>query len=245
MTRVLWAAMALALAFSSSTSAATKLKWSYEGFNGPENWSFIDTDYLACARGMQQSPIDLSGAINTVLGSLELFWNVADWDLKNTGTTLRLTATDPGYAIIEGTRYELKEIDFHTPSEHAIDGQHFPMEAQFMHKAEDGRMAVVSVMFTGGGRNDAFEAVMARAPVEAHDMSVVSALDPIMLVTDLGDLFRYQGSLTTPPCSEEVEWTILMDPLEVSDAALFAFSSLYRMNARPLQPLNRRYVLTD
>lgn len=228
-----------------SIAADRKPTWGYDGYNGPENWAFMDPDWLVCDRGMQQSPVNLVSPIETEIPALEIFWNVTDWKIVNTGTTLRLMAEDPGYAIIHGREYQLLSFDFHTPSEHAINGQRYPMEAQFTHQDAEGRLHTISIMMRGGGRNDHFEAIMARSPIEVMMDSLVPELDPVGLVTDPGDILRYQGSATEPPCAEGMEWTILTDPVKVSDAAILAFTGLFPSNARPIQPLNRRYVLTD
>ena len=89
------------------------------------------------------------------------------------------------------------------------------------------------------------EAIMARAPMEMGLDSLVPEVDPIHLVGDPGDFLRYRGSDTTPPCQENMEWTVLTDPVTISDAAILAFTGLFHENARPLQKRNRRYILTD
>ena len=222
-----------------------RIEWRYEGHLGPENWGFIKTDYALCGNGQQQSPVDLADAVETTLAPLELHWRTADWELYNSGTALELEAQDAGYAMIDGDRFELRHISFHAPSEHAINGVRFPMEMQYLHQNEAGDVSVISVMLKGGGRNDAFDAIMARAPVAANHRNAVGRVSTLPLVSDIGDVLRYHGSMTTPPCTEGVQWTILTDPVVVSDAALMAFQAIYPMNARPLQPLNRRYILTD
>ena len=219
--------------------------WSYSGYDGPRHWGQITPDWLACERGTQQSPINLSHAFDTHLPALELFWNHTNWRIENTGTTLMLTAEKPGHVMIGNRKFTLEYIDFHSPSEHAIGGQRFPMEVQFVHRTRRGARAAIAVMLRGGGRNDAMEAIMARAPLEMGMDSLVPELDPVQLVSDTGDLLRYRGSDTTPPCDENVEWTVLADPVTISDAAILAFTGLFHENARPLQKRNRRYILMD
>lgn len=236
---IVWAVFVAAL------PARAEYQWAYEGRFGPDNWRHISPEFETCATGTQQSPVNLTGAVETSIRDITLHWNAADWVVHNTGYTLQVQAPDAGYAIIDGDRYELMQFNFHTPSEHAINGQHFPIEAQFVHVAKDNRIAVISIMFKRGGRNPTFEAIMAKAPLQPNDQNPLGPLNLDPLVTDIGDVLRYQGSLTTPPCSETVTWTILTDPLTVSDAAVNSFEILFGMNARPIQPLNRRYVLTD
>ncbi len=226
-------------------SASERAAWDYEGRFGPENWVDLSTEFEACGRGEQQSPVDLVGALETELGAIELHWPNTDWELRNNGHTVAAYPMEQGHAIIENMRYELVHFQLHNPSEHMIGGRSYPMEAQFVHQSKAGDLAVIGVMIKGGGRNPLFETFMASAPVAKNSKTVLRAFDPTELTTDLGDILRYEGSLTAPPCTENVMWTVLTDPLVVSDAALLAFNSLFAHNSRPVQPLNRRYVLSD
>lgn len=240
--------MCLALALSVAAVAAGasgRVHWDYSDRYGPAHWGDLSSRFAMCADGMQQSPIDLTAPIETVIQPVRLNWAAADWQADNTGATLLIQAPDAGHAVVEGDRFALVQFHFHSPSEHTIDGRRYPMEAQFVHVAEDNRIAVVSVMLRGGGRHPTFEAIIAAAPAEPGTRAAVGPLDLMSLITDPGDVLRYQGSLTAPPCTENVTWTVLTDPLVVSDAAIDAFRLLFGDNARPLQPLNRRYVLTD
>ncbi len=227
------------------TKASEQVHWAYEGRFGPDYWSELSLDFGACSEGMQQSPINLEDAFETRLAPVVLHWTQTDWELSNNGRNVFAHPENGGYAMIENRRYDLVQFQLRNPSEHYIDGRPFPMEAQFLHQAEDGELAIISVMIDGGGVNRHFESFMANAPVKKNEKQMLKGFDPTPMTTDLGDIFRYNGSLTMPPCTENVMWTVLSDPLVVSDAAVLAFNSLFKLNARPLQPLNRRYVLTD
>jgi carbonic anhydrase len=246
MTRRTAVASAVGLLISTVMArSAESVHWSYEGSEGPEFWGELTDEFRICSFGSQQSPIDLAGAFESDLATLDLNWNAAaDWQVVNNGHTIQANPGDGGYAIIEGKRYALLQFHFHAPSEHAIDGKRFDMEAHFVHKAEDGALAVVGVMLTGGGQNDLFESVMNTAPREKGEAALGTG-DPARLMPDSGAVLRYQGSLTTPPCSETVLWTIMTQPLQVSDAAIAAFTSIYDANARPLQDVNRRFILSE
>lgn len=237
--------LGLCILLPNLAAGSGRIEWQYEGHLGPENWGFIKPDYALCGTGQQQSPVDLTGAVETTLPALELHWRAADWELYNSGVALELEAKDAGYAMIDGDRFDLRRISFHAPSEHAINGVRFPMELQYLHENATGQMSIISVMLKGGGRNDAFDAIMARAPVSANHRNPVGRVSTLPLISDIGDILRYYGSMTAPPCTEGVQWTVLTDPVVISDAALMAFTALYPMNARPLQPLNRRYILSD
>lgn len=219
--------------------------WTYEGHFGPHNWAHVDPDYAACSEGQQQSPVNLEGGFDTELYPVEIHWNTTTWTVINNGYTIEISADDAGYAMIDEVEYTLKYFQIRNPSEHAIRGQHYPMEIQFVHEDKRGHTAIISVMVKGGGQNYDFEEMMAQAPTRKLVKNFWKKQTPEILLTDIGDIYRYEGSFTTPPCAETVMWTVLTDPLVVSDTALFGFNALFKMNARPLQPLHRRYLLTD
>lgn len=234
----------LATGLMVAVPAGEAAEWSYEGAEGPENWGDLSGDYAVCKAGTQQSPIDLTAAVDAELADVELSWNAIDWTVLNNGHTIQVQGENAGAAVIEGETFQLVQFHFHTPSEHAIDGERYPMEVHFVHAHEDGRLAVIGVMMDSGGENALFSGIMDAAPEEEGQASL-GAGDATALIPGEYGLLRYQGSLTTPPCFEVVLWTVLDEVLEVDEDDIDAFAELFPMNARPLQPLNRRYVLED
>lgn len=228
-----------------SLASAEGAHFTYDGAEGPEHWGELSPDFATCGTGAEQSPIDLRATIPADAQDIDLAWQTgSDWQVVNNGHTIQVNLTDAGAAVIDGKSYALAQFHFHNPSEHAVAGTRAPMEAHFVHKAEDGALAVLGVMLTGGGDNALLDAVMAAAPAQAGEAD----LAPMDIATFLPagrSYFRYQGSLTTPPCSEIVVWTVLQEPLAVSDGAIAAFAGIFPMNARPLQPTNRRYILAE
>jgi carbonic anhydrase len=125
-----------------------------------------------------------------------------------------------------------------------IGGKNFPMEAHFVHRNDAGGLAVVGVLMTEGRANPAFSKVVKTMPAaEGPAVKADAGIDPHALMPQKLSYFRYPGSLTTPPCSEVVEWLLLTTPIQVSATDVTAFAKLYPMNARPVQKDNRRYVL--
>lgn len=237
--------MLVALMLPFAALGNDRIEWSYDGHLGPETWGNLDPSFRMCSDGAQQSPVDLASAVETELFDIEIAWSVADWTIENTGLSIALKSDTAGHAIIDEMQFELVGIEFRNPSEHTVGGRGFPMEIQFMHRNKDGDVAIIAVLARGGGSNSAFDGLLGASPVKEGEKSELSDFDPSFMITDIGDIFRYQGSQTKPPCSENVLWTVLIDPLVVSDAALLALDALFDHNARPLQPLNRRYILTD
>lgn len=216
--------------------------WSYEGEARPERWSELDASFKACATGDQQSPVDLSKTINADIGSATPSWSKQAYEIVNNGHTIQANAAPGDGLLLDGQRYELKQFHFHTPSEHAIAGHRTAMEVHFVHAHASGRLAVVGALMVPGKANAAFAGVMAKAPKTAGKTKLAAAIDP-MTFWPQGGIYRYEGSLTTPPCSEIVDWIVFERPVEVAAADIAAFKAIFPMNARPLQPLNRRFLL--
>lgn len=238
--------VALLTSLAAPLGAETTHHWSYDGNEGPDHWASLADGAQACALGAEQSPIDLTGAVAADAPDVQIDWDSApEWMVQNNGHTIQLNPFGTaGKLSVAGKDYQLLQLHFHHPAEHAIDGKRSPMEVHFVHKAEDGALAVVGVMMVGGGGKGWMDQIMSSAPPVKGTVPLGKA-DPQALLPNARGFFRYQGSLTTPPCSEVVLWTVLRDPVAVSDASLGAFKALFDMNARPLQPVNRRFVLTE
>ena len=218
--------------------------WSYEGNTGPQAWGKMDSASRVCSAGSQQSPIDLPTGIRAELPTIRMGWKPEAFTVVNNGHTIQCNAAPGNTVEVGGVRYELLQFHFHTPSEHAVAGKRTAMEVHFVHKAPDGTLAVLGVLMVAGAANPAFKAVMATAPAKKGEVKLASPLDPAaMLPADRRGAWRYEGSLTTPPCSEVVNWYVLEQTIAVDQADIDAFRKLFPMNARPLQALNRRFVL--
>ena len=197
-----------------------------------------------CATGKQQSPIDLASAVQTSAKLPLITWTAAHGGMVvNTGQTLEVDVDGAGGVNIDGTAYALKRVEFRHPSEHTIEGKRFAMEAQLVHVAADGKLAVIGVLFEEGAANPALNPVWATAPGRPGKAAVAFQIEPAKLVGAMTSAYRYQGSLTNPPCAETATWMVLAKPLTASRSQIGAFAAMFPNNARPVQPLNRRYVL--
>ena len=222
--------------------AAEGVHWGYEGEEGPEHWGSLGKENSACSAGSQQSPIDITGAIKADIPDLATDWKSGGTILNN-GHTIQVKAA--GGTLKRGDKtYDLVQYHFHAPSEHLVDGKGFPMEVHFVHKhAETGELGVLGVFMAPGARNETFASVAAKFPQKAGEEVALEAVDPKGLLPASLKYWAYEGSLTTPPCSEIVDWMVAMEPIEVDPADIKKFTALYSMNARPAVAGNRRYVL--
>ena len=240
------AGLALCPICASAGFAADGAHWSYEGATGPGHWGDVDAASKVCAVGSQQSPIDIQSSIKSQLPPLQIGWRKKPDMIVNNGHTIQIN-TDPGNALTVGKdKYDLLQFHFHHPSEHLIAGKSYPMEAHFVHRNAAGSLAVVGVLMTAGKPNAAFAQIATAMPAAAGSpQKMKSAVDMNLLLPAQRNYYRYSGSLTTPPCSEVVDWLLLREPIQVAKTDIDAFAKLFPMNARPAQKDNRRFVLSS
>ncbi len=236
------ALLAVAGCASSTEHAA---HWSYQGESGPSNWGAMNPEWSMAHAGRAQSPINLAQS-NSVKADLA--------PLRFTSGRTVITPSDNGHTIqweCEGMNtmtvgnevYALKQFHFHAPSEHTVDGQHYPVELHFVHENAKGNLAVLGVMLAeSGSTNEVFRMLAATIPEGAGAETMFS---PYSLLPSARRYATYQGSLTTPPCTEGVRWIVLTSPARVSSEQVATFTETYFGNARPVQPVNGRLVLVN
>jgi carbonic anhydrase len=229
----------VAMAVTISASAGAEDHWSYEGDEGPAHWGGL------CSSGKNQSPIDLHGAVAAKLAPLSFKYESLAQDVLNNGHTVQVTYAPGSTLAVDSHPYQLKQFHFHAPSENLLDGKHFPLEAHFVHADADGNLAVVAVFFEAGAANVALEKLGKDLPLRAgdkHNLDVKLAAAELMPKTR--EYYRFSGSLTTPPCSEGVNWLVLKHPVTASEKQIEQLhAAMGHDNARPVQPLNARIIV--
>jgi carbonic anhydrase len=220
--------------------------WSYSGKTGPEHWGEIDKANIACSAGSQQSPLNISSSIKAMLPPIGVSWRKDDGRMVNNGHTVQVNVP-PGSTLSRGgNRYALLQYHFHHPSEHLVEGKRFAMEAHFVHQnTESNDLGVLAVLLVPGGANVAFAQLAAAFPMQADAEVVVATVDVNGLLPATLGYWYYEGSLTTPPCTENVDWMLAMQSLEVAEADIAKFAALYPANARTVKPSSRRLVLSS
>lgn len=234
-----------AIADSRSSAGATGYPhWSYSGNTGPEHWGELQPAFRACQLGLEQTPIDLTSATRGDAGPVAIDYRPQPLRIVNNGHTIQVNAEPGSNCTIGGTRYELAQFHFHHPSEHLLAGRPFDMECHFVHRASSGALAVVGMFMKPGARNEAFAPVFDAMPrSQGPEVRPPATINPAAMLPRTGGYFRYMGSLTTPPCSEGLRWTVYREPVEVSPDQIRQFAALFPNNARPVQRLNRRFVI--
>ena len=235
-------------------SHTEKVEWGYEAKNGPGVWGQLSPEYSLCAEGKHQSPIDLVNPTPAELPPIFCeYYRTTDLNIRNNGHTIEVSYPEGSWIEVDGVRYQLLQFHFHAPSEHTVAGESFDMEMHLVHKSEEGSLAVVGLLIEKGKHNSELETVWAHLPDTAGETRTVEnvAIDlPLILsltgtAQTVSDYYRYDGSLTTPPCSEGVQWIVLTIPIEMSEAQIMAFKAIIHNNNRPVQPLNGRKLFVD
>ena len=166
--------------------------------------------------------------------------------MTDNGHTVQVNLTAAGTAMIDGHEYALEQFHFHAPSEHTVDGVHSPVEAHFVHADADGNLAVIGVMIVEGAPHPLFDAIIAAIPGNEEEAPLSVQVDARTLMPTTLMAYRYPGSLTTPPCTEGVTWSVLQEPITWSPEQVAALVSHFEEpNNRPEQALNYRELQLD
>jgi len=224
-----------------------------EGPKGPEHWGELKEEWKACGSGTQQSPIDVvkrNAIIYPDLGRLRRIYHPANATLMNRGHDIMVNWSEGAGGIeIEGKRFTLNQCHWHTPAEHTVDGKRHPLEIHLVHQAVDGKIAVIAIIYKFG-RPDTFLAELMNEIMAIADMNPpkepLGIVNPIHIKFGSRKYYRYTGSLTTPPCTEGVIWSVIHKVRTVSKDQVKALQDAvhdgFEKNARPSQLINGRIV---
>lgn len=241
-----WLAMtALEAASPAARPDEPSLHWSYSGVAGPEHWASEDPAFATCGTGRHQSPIDIENAVAEPLPPIEFAYQPIPLTVTDTGHSFQVNAPPgSGGITVGGEHYDLAQFHFHRPSEEEIHGHRYAMVAHLVHKNAKGELAVVAVLIHQGEANAFLKPVFDHFPVKgAPEASVAGAkLNLNEFLPPQRGYYTFEGSLTTPPCSEHVRWFVLKHAVQASPAQVQQFAVRYPHDARPVQPLNDRTV---
>jgi carbonic anhydrase len=220
--------------------------WGYMGDVAPTHWSDVKKEFNMCSEGKQQSPINIIASKDVDLKPLNLEYKSGSKSIINNGHTIQVNVADGDVFKIDGADYKLKQFHFHVPSENNINGEAYPLEAHFVHATDDGKLAVIAVMFTEGAENPVLAKAWKKIPtlkVGEEAKCGLTADEVKALMPDNKDYYKFMGSLTTPPCSENVKWFVYKTPLTASKEQINAFFDTFSFpNNRPINPINDRVI---
>lgn len=218
--------------------------WSYEGEGGPDNWGKLEGKYATCGSGKRQSPIDIRDGIKVELEPITFSYKPTQFSIVDNGHTVQVNVGDASSISVMGRTYNLVQFHFHRPAEEKIRGKSYDMVAHLVHKDDDGRLAVVAVLMEKGGpEQPLIQTLWNHMPLERdQEVTPAAIIDLNRILPEKKAYYTYMGSLTTPPCTEDVLWMVFKQPIAISDQQLAIFSRLYKNNARPLQPAHERLV---
>ena len=240
---------------------AHDVHWSYvDGPGGPENWGNLSKDNLACSKGKTQSPININidRAVKAELAPLEFLYRPSPLSIIDNGHTVMVNYGEGSNLLVDGRQYRLVQFHFHKPSEEAINGERTDMVAHLVHQHHDGSLVVVGVLMSSKKPNSVKKSWFGDDAVKENPMIqtlwnnvplIKGKTEMPGVIIDVNQLlpadrsyFTYMGSLTTPPCSENVLWFVMKNPIYVSEEQVKNFDRIYPMNARPLQPKGDRLI---
>lgn len=217
--------------------------WAYEGEGAPANWARLRPDYGICATGKRQSPIDIREGIRVDLEPIKFDYRPSLFRIVDNGHTVEVVLGEGNSLTIMGRSYRLRQFHFHRPAEERINGRGYDMDVHLVHQDEEGRLAVVAVLLEKGPEHPVIQTLWNHMPLETNeDVTPAEPIDLNALLPENRAYYTYMGSLTTPPCTENVLWMVMKQSVGASAEQIGIFSRLYRNNARPIQPANGRLI---
>jgi carbonic anhydrase len=219
--------------------------WSYDGDEGPSHWGDLNPDFAPCKNGHRQSPIDIRNPQKADLPPIRFDYKPSPLHIIDNGHTIMINYA-PGSSIrVRDKQYALQQFHFHRPSEEKINGKTYEMVVHLVHADQNGNLAVVAILLESGKDNPLIKELWNDLPKEKEKeerLDTITINVANLLPADTG-YYTFSGSLTTPPCSENVTWFVLKHPVTVTGKEIEQFAKLYRHDARPTQPLYDRAVL--
>ena len=223
--------------------SAQNVHWGYEGDHGPEHWG---DNFATCAAGKKQSPLNIVGPFEKAKDVVKAEYKEGPMKIINNGHTIQVNIeAGSGTLTVNKEQYELLQFHFHRPSEEQIDGKTLAMTVHFVHKSKEGKLAVLGVLLNEGKENSTIKSLWANLPPKEGEEYVPAKMliNPSSLLPSDMSFYSYEGSLTTPPCTEGVNFFILKNNVDISKSQVAKFP--FKLNARPVQATNDRKIYAN
>ncbi|MGB0909112.1 MAG: carbonic anhydrase [Nitrospirales bacterium] len=218
--------------------------WAYLGVEDPSHWAMLSKEYLACEAGNRQSPINITSTHHgDHYQRLEFHYQTSELHEINNGHTIQVSHVSGCRVDLNDRTYKLRQFHFHSPSEHHIEGQAFPMEMHLVHQDEAGHVLVIAIMMKTDAEQPVLRKLWKWLPDQVgQEVSIPLELSLAEILPTSTHHYAYSGSLTTPPCTEGVQWIVLKEPMHVAQQDVDEFVSIIGRNARPIQPRRGRHI---
>jgi carbonic anhydrase len=219
----------------------------YVGEEGPAYWEGI------CKTGLSQSPINIVEPFKEDLANIAFYYQPSEVNILNNGHTVQVNYDTGSYIEYEGVRYDVAQFHYHAPSEHTVDGKLFPAEIHIVHKdAAGNNKVVIAILLEQGSDENAALAPFINnlnLPTESETAAATDAhvtINAAEFLPAVQTTFRYDGSLTTPPCTEGIKWLVMTTPVQLSGTQMSALQAKFTFPTnRPVQGLNNRSLVED
>jgi carbonic anhydrase len=242
------------------------VKWNYRDGLGPQHWGTLHPEFAVCGAGKIQAPINIVEPIASGDNQLTIRYQTAPMVIMDDGNTNLLIGTQQtlvnlGHGLqlnfpettskelitYNGETYRLVQFHFHSPAETKLAGHQFPLEIHFVHSDEKGagKLLVISVLIRSGKENATLQHIIEHIPLRGETAQVIEGerVNPNELLPANRAYYSFMGSLTTPPCSEGVQWLVMANTIMASPSQIVAFrQAAGGANARPVQALEGRKV---
>lgn len=248
--------------YAATDKTGATISWGYKGNIGPSWWGKLDPGFSLCNTGKRQSPINIPKQTQTI-NSPEIFtykptpFFIMDDGLTNLTINNTQTIFNDGHTIqvnfaansaetfiYNNVKYHLIQFHFHTPSETAMRSQRTPLEVHFVHQADGGKVAVVAVLMESGEANSELQKIVSHLPSDhnvAHEIKG-ETINPSAFLPSSKAYYAFEGSLTTPPCTEGLQWIVMANTMSASPAQILKLRNVIGNNARPTQKLFGRTI---
>ncbi len=218
--------------------------WSYKGKTSSEFWHTLTDEYSICKDGMSQSPIDISDTKKSEGSKIVFYYANMPLEIINTGNITRIYVSQGSYIIYNKVKYQLTNIDFHCPSEHTRNGKTYSGEIQLFHQNSKGKRLIISVFIGLTKENEFFDLLIKYLP---HDINRLKKFGHVMInpsdfLPSYDSYYKYEGSLTYPPCEEGITWIIMRSPLSITWKQLKKLKKVAKNNIRDVQEINTRDI---
>ena len=219
------------------------VKWGYDGQGAPEHWAQLSEEYATCADGRRQSPVDIASYEMGDAAPISFSYSGDAEFVRNDGRFLHVDYAAGSTLTVGQRTFALKSAHFHSPSEHLIDGASFAAEMHLVHADADGNLVVVGLLFRLGASSPVAQEVLDAAPVAGDTVVKGFTLNARGYVPDELGYYRYNGSKTTPPCHEPVDWYVMREPKSILPEQVDKLLALSGgPNNRPVQPIGDRVI---